>query len=57
MGGEFEELVGGLLTISCIQAQGGGPFVGSFLDSCSLERAFSFCGGMSGSCHDLLGNE
>ena len=39
VGGEIWGPSGGLLTISCIPAAGGGPFVRSLLDSCSMERS------------------
>ena len=54
-GGEIWGPSGGLLTIGCILAAGGGPFVRSLLDSCSMERSScSFCIGMSGSYRGLL---
>ena len=53
--GEIWGTSGGLLTISCILAAGGGPFVRSLLDSCSMARSScSFCIGMSGSYRGLL---
>jgi len=46
------------MTISCIPAYGGEPFVRSFQDSCNLGRVSClFCEGMNGSCRDLLGTE
>jgi len=55
VGGEIWGPPGGLLTISCILAAGGGPFVQSLLDSCSMEMSScSSCVGMSGSYRGLL---
>ena len=42
--------------IGCILSEGDWPFVPPVQDSCRLSKtSFSFCGGMTGICHDLLG--